>query len=107
MERNVPEYVSASVSRFSTARVPWYKSTFPSYFGIFLLSAITSTGWADDWLMQPHVVLWCWWVAAGLLCFGLYDYVPGMLGMQTGTHALTWSALFDLRNYRGFLIPES
>ena len=36
MERNVPEYVSASVPIPLTARVPWYKSTFPSYFGIFL-----------------------------------------------------------------------
>ena len=36
MERNVPEYVSRSVPVPLAGRVPWYKSTFPSYFGIFL-----------------------------------------------------------------------
>jgi len=83
MERNVPEYVSASVPVPSTARVPWYKSTFPSYFGIFLFVgyylklAGPTIGYAS-----PTVVLWGL-VVAGLLCFGLYYYVPAMLGMQT------------------------
>ena len=36
MGQNVPEYVSRSVPVPLTGRVPWYKSTFPSYFGIFL-----------------------------------------------------------------------
>src|ERR1700733_6293131 len=84
MERNVPEYVSASVPVPLSARAPWYKSTFPSYFGIFLfvgyylkLSAPT-IGFAS-----VSVSLWGLLVA-GLLCFGLYYYVPAMLGMQTG-----------------------
>ena len=84
MERNVPEYVSRSVPVPLTGRVPWYKSTFPSYFGIFLFVgyylklAGPTIGYAS-----PTVVLWGL-VVAGLLCFGLYYYVPAMLGMQTG-----------------------
>jgi cytosine permease len=91
MERNVPEYVSASVPVPPTARVPWYKSTFPSYFGIFLFVgyylklAEPTIGYAS-----PTVVLWGL-VVAGLLCFGLYYYAP-----------FTWSALQRLERPAGF-----
>src|SRR3984885_9377110 len=104
MERNVPEYVSASVPVPATARVPWYKSTFPSYFGIFLfvgyylrLSGPT-LGFAS-----VTVSLWGLLVA-GLLCFGLYYYVPAMLGMQTGrTLYVVGTSTFGTTG--GFLIP--
>ncbi len=104
MERNVPEYVSASVPVPLTGRVPWYKSTFPSYFGIFLfvgyylkLSGPT-LGFAST-----TVVLWGL-VLAGLLCFGLYYYVPAMLGMQTGrTLYVVGTSTFGTTG--GFLIP--
>ncbi len=104
MERNVPEYVSASVPVPLTARVPWYKSTFPSYFGIFLfvgyylkLSAPT-IGYAS-----VSVSLWGLLVA-GLLCFGLYYYVPAMLGMQTGRNLyVVGTSTFGTTG--GFLIP--
>jgi len=104
MERNVPEYVSASVPVPPTARVPWYKSTFPSYFGIFLFVgyylklAGPTIGYAS-----PTVVLWGL-VVAGLLCFGLYYYVPAMLGMQTGrTLYVVGTSTFGTTG--GFLIP--
>ena len=104
MERNVPEYVSASVPVPATARVPWYKSTFPSYFGIFLFVgyylklAGPTIGYAS-----PTVVLWGL-VVAGLLCFGLYYYVPAMLGMQTGrTLYVVGTSTFGTTG--GFLIP--
>jgi cytosine permease len=104
MEPNVPEYVSRSVPVPATARVPWYKSTFPSYFGIFLfvgyylkLSGPT-LGYAN-----VSVVLWGLLVA-GLLCFGLYYYAPAMLGMQTGrTLYVVGTSTFGTTG--GFLIP--
>jgi cytosine permease len=104
MEPNVPEYVRRSVPVPATARVPWYKSTFPSYFGIFLfvgyylkLSGPT-LGYAN-----VGVVLWGLLVA-GLLCFGLYYYAPAMLGMQTGrTLYVVGSSTFGTTG--GFLIP--
>src|SRR5437899_12724560 len=84
MERVVPQYVSCSVPVPLNNRVPWYKSTFPTYAGIFLWVgfylklAEPTIGYADI-----SVCLWGLLVA-GLLCFGLYYYVPAMLGMQTG-----------------------
>ena len=104
MERNVPEYVSASVPVPLTARVPWYKSTFPSYFGIFLfvgyylkLSGPT-LGYASVSVSLLGLLV------AGLLCFGLYYYVPAMLGMQTGRNLyVVGSSTFGTTG--GFLIP--
>src|SRR5271163_3919202 len=104
MERSVPEYVSASVPVPLSARVPWYKNTFPSYFGIFLfvgyylkLSGPT-IGYAS-----VSVSLWGLLVA-GLLCFGLYYYVPAMLGMQTGRNLyVVGTSTFGTTG--GFLIP--
>ena len=84
MERTVPDYVSRSVPVPLSSRVPWYRSTFPTYAGIFLWVgfylkiAETTIGYAD-----VGVCLWGLLVA-GLLCFGLYYYVPAALGMQTG-----------------------
>ena len=36
MGSNVPQFVSRSVAVSLDNRTPWYKSTFPTYFGIFL-----------------------------------------------------------------------
>src|SRR3984957_18581823 len=104
MEQNVPEYVKRSVPVPQSARVPWYKSTFPSYFGIFLFVgyylklAGPTIGYAS-----PTVVLWGL-VVAGLLCFALYYYVPAMLGMQTGRNLyVVGTSTFGTTG--GFLIP--
>jgi cytosine permease len=104
MERNVPEYVSRSVPVPLSVRVPWYKSTFPSYFGIFLFVGFylklagPTLGYAN-----VDVSLWGLLVA-GLLCFGLYYYVPAMLGMQTGrTLYVVGTSTFGTTG--GYLIP--
>jgi cytosine permease len=104
MERNVPEYVSRSVPVPLAGRVPWYKSTFPSYFGIFLFVGFylrlsgPTLGYAD-----VSVSLWGL-LLAGLLCFGLYYYVPAMLGMQTGrTLYVVGTSTFGTTG--GYLIP--
>ena len=86
----VPQYVSRSVPVSLSNRVPWYKSTFPTYAGIFL--------WVGFYLKlaEPTIeyasisVCLLGLLVAGLLCFGLYYFVPAMLGMQTG-HPLEFS----------------
>src|SRR5271170_8068119 len=84
MGQNVPEYVSRSVPVPVTGRVPWYKSTFPSYFGIFLFVGYYLK-LAGPTLSYASVSVCLWGLlVAGLLCFALYYYVPAMLGMQTG-----------------------
>src|SRR5580658_3329889 len=104
MGQNVPEYVSRSVPVPPTGRVPWYKSTFPSYFGIFLFVGYYLK-LAGPTLSYASVSVCLWGLlVAGLLCFGLYYYVPAMLGMQTGrTLYVVGSSTFGTTG--GYLIP--
>ena len=104
MERSVPQYVSRSVPVPLANRVPWYKSTFPTYAGIFL--------WVGFYLKiaEPTIgfadVSVCLWglLVAGLLCFGLYYYVPAMLGMQSG-HPLYVVGTSTFGTTGGYVIP--
>jgi cytosine permease len=104
MDSNVPLYVRRSIPVPASGRVPWYKSTFPTYAGIFL--------WVGFYLKlaEPTIgyatVSVCLWglLVAGLLCFGLYYYVPAMLGMQTG-HPLYIVATSTFGTTGGYVIP--
>jgi cytosine permease len=84
MERAVPDYISRSVPVPTAARVPWYSSTFPTYFGIFLWVgfylkiAEPTIGYASLSLSLLALLV------AGALCFALYYWAPAMLGMQSG-----------------------
>ncbi len=104
MERTVPEYVSRSVPVPLSSRVPWYKSTFPSYFGIFLFVGFYLR-LSEPTLSHTTVSVSLWGLlVAGLLCFGLYYYVPAMLGMQTGrTLYVVGTSTFGTTG--GYLIP--
>ena len=81
---DLPDYVKESVPNPASKRAAWYKNTAPAYAGIFL--------WVGFYLGLPAPTLsraglgvcLLGLVVAGLLCFGLYYYVPGMLGMRTG-----------------------
>jgi cytosine permease len=104
MAAELPNYVLSSVPNPLSKRVPWYKSTFPSYAGIFLwvafylgLSAPTLS------LASPAVCLLGLFVA-GLLCFALYYYAPAMLGMQTGRPLyIVGTSTFGVKG--GYLMP--
>lgn len=104
MERTVPQYVSRSIPVPLSSRVPWHKSTFPTYAGIFL--------WVGFYLKiaEPTIqfadVGVCLWglLLAGVLCFGLYYYVPAMLGMRTG-HPLYVVGTSTFGATGGYLIP--
>ena len=104
MERSVPQYVHCSVPVPRASRVPWYKSTFPAYGGIFL--------WVGFYLKLAEPTIGsaslsvCLWglLLAGLLCFGLYYYVPAMLGMQTG-YSLYVVGTSTFGTTGGYLIP--
>ena len=84
MATTLPDYIRASVPNPSANRGPWYKNTAPSYAGVFLWVAFY-LGLAGPTISQASLgVALLGLVVAGLLCFGLYYYVPAMLGMQTG-----------------------
>ncbi len=89
MVYSLPGYVKSSVPNPSSNRAPWYKNTFPSYAGIFLWVAFYLGLAAPSGMPAPigqMGVGLCLLalIVAGLLCFALYYYAPGMLGMQTG-----------------------
>ena len=84
MATTLPDYIRASVPNPPANRAPWYKNTAPSYAGIFLWVAFY-LGLAGPTLGEAGVgVCLLGLLVAGLLCFALYYYAPGMLGMQTG-----------------------
>jgi cytosine permease len=104
MERNVPEYVSRSVPVPVAGRQPWYKNTFPSYFGIFLFVGYYLPLAGPTIGVSSIGVSLLGLLVAGLLCFGLYYYVPAMLGMQTGRNLyVVGTSTFGTTG--GFLIP--
>src|SRR5579859_3134038 len=104
MATTLPDYVKASVPNPSDKRAPWYKNTFPSYAGIFLWVAFYA-GLAAPTISQAGLgVCIAGLVVAGLLCFGLYYYAPGMLGMQTGrTLYIVGTSTFGTTG--GYLMP--
>ena len=104
MENNLPDYISQSEPVPQEARRPWHSSTFPTYAGVFL--------WVGFYLKLSGPTLSyasigiCLFgvLVAGLLCFGLYYYVPAMLGMQTGRPLyVVGSSTFGTAG--GYLIP--
>src|SRR5947209_6230769 len=104
MGLEVPDYVSHSVPVPQDARVPWYSSTFPTYFGIFLWVgfylkiAEPTLGHASAGLCLFGLLI------AGVLCFALYYWAPAMLGMQTGrTLYVVGTSTFGTSG--GYLIP--
>ena len=103
MER-VPQYVSRSVAVPLSKRVPWYKSTFPTYAGIFLWVGFYLKI-AEPTIGQANVGVCLWGLlVAGLLCFGLYYYVPATLGLQSG-HPLYVVGTSTFGTTGGYLIP--
>jgi cytosine permease len=104
MNSDVPQYLSRAVPTPLDSRVPWYKSTFPTYAGIFLWVGFylrlagPTLGLANVGVCLVGLLI------AGLLCFGLYYYVPAMLGMQTGQPLyIVATSTFGARG--GYLIP--
>ncbi len=101
---DLPQYLSRAVPAPLDSRVPWYKSTFPTYAGIFLWIGFYLR-LAGPTLGSANVgVCLAGLLIAGLLCFGLYYYVPAMLGMQTGQPLyIVATSTFGARG--GYLIP--
>jgi cytosine permease len=100
----IPNYIRLTRPIPSVQRVPWYKSTFPTYAGIFLwVGFYLNLAGATIGEASIGVCMAALFVA-GLLCFGLYYYVPAMLGMQTGRPLyVIGTSTFGTRG--GYLIP--
>ena len=100
----IPDYIRLTHAIPSAQRVLWYKNTFPTYAGIFLWVGFylnlagPTIGEASIGVCMAALLI------AGLLCFGLYYYVPAMLGMQTGLPLyVIGTSTFGTKG--GYLIP--
>ncbi len=80
----LPDYITKSTPNPTTNRAPWYANTAPTYAGIFLW-IVFYKGLAEGTIDRaPLAICLLALAAAGMLCYALYYYVPGMLGMKTG-----------------------
>jgi cytosine permease len=80
----LPAYLSKTAPNPIGNRAPWYVNTAPSYAGVFFWIAFYQSI-AQGTIDRAGIGL-CLLalLVAGLLCFALYYYAPGMLGMKTG-----------------------
>ncbi len=79
----LPSYISKAVPNPGANRAPWYKNTAPTYAGVFLwIVFYREIAVALD-RAGPAVCLAAL-VVAGLISYGLFYYIPALLGMRTG-----------------------
>jgi len=100
----LPDYLAKATPNPQANRGPWYANTAPSYAGIFLWIAfyqqMAGATIAHGGLVLCLLAL----LVAGLLCYGLYYYVPAMLGMKTGFPLyVVGSSTFGTRG--GYIMP--
>jgi cytosine permease len=80
----LPGYLAKASPNPAENRAPWYANTAPSYAGVFLWIAFYIS-MAENTINHAPLALCITALAvAGLLSFGLFYYVPAMLGMKTG-----------------------
>lgn len=104
MPNPLPDFLKSSVPVPASSRAPWYKNTFPSYAGIFLWVAFYMALAGPTISKASLGVCVLGLAVAGLLCFSLFYYVPGMLGMQTGRPLyIVGTSTFGSRG--GYLMP--
>src|SRR6185312_12315612 len=80
----LPSYIAKSTPNPPSNRAAWFANTAPSYAGVFLWIAFYQSiaeGTIDKAGLGICVLAL---LVAGLLSYGLYYYVPAMLGMKTG-----------------------
>src|SRR5947209_19415958 len=80
----LPAYIAKTSPNPASNRAPWYKNTAPTYAGVFLWIVFyreISAGTLDR--ASPALCLAAV-VVAGLISYGLFYYIPALMGMQTG-----------------------
>jgi cytosine permease len=80
----LPEYISKAVPNSTANRAPWYKNTAPTYAGVFLWVVFyrdIAAGTLDR--ISPALCVIALLIA-GLISYGLFYYIPAMIGMRTG-----------------------
>jgi cytosine permease len=80
----LPDYIAKTVPNPAGNRAPWYANTAPSYAGVFLWVVFYQS--LAQGTLEHAGPAFCILalLIAGLLSYGLYYYVPALLGMKTG-----------------------
>ncbi|MGI8742229.1 MAG: cytosine permease [Bryobacteraceae bacterium] len=102
--QTLPDYIAKTVPNPSANRAPWYANTAPSYAGVFLW-VVFYQSLAQGTLEHASPLLCIRaLLVAGLLSYGLFYYVPAMLGMRTGYPLyVVGSSIFGTTG--GYLMP--
>src|SRR5436305_176102 len=100
----LPNYIAKAVPNPDSNRAPWYKNTAPTYAGVFLWIVFyreIAAGTLDR--ANPAVCLAALLVA-GLISYGLFYYIPALMGMRTGYPLyVVGSSTFGTQG--GYLMP--
>ena len=80
----LPDYIAKTKPNPPSNRAPWHTNTAPSYAGVFLWIAFYQAIAQGTLERASPGVCIAALVVAGLLSYGLYYLVPGLLGMKTG-----------------------
>src|SRR3954470_5101934 len=80
----LPDYISKAVPNPVSNRAPWYKNTAPTYAGVFLWIVFYREIGAGTLDRASPALCLAALVVAGLISYGLFYYVPALMGMQTG-----------------------
>jgi len=113
----LPSYLSMAKPNPPANRVPWYKSTAPTYAGIFLWFVFwqdAPTGGGNTpggiatlpggVLSQGIGVALLGLIVAAIICHALFYLVPGLLGMKTGLPLyVVGSSTYGTQG--GFILP--
>jgi cytosine permease len=99
----LPSYISKAVPNPRANRAPWYKNTAPTYAGVFLWVVFYRDIAVALDRAGPAVCLAAL-VIAGLIGYGLFYYVPALMGMRTGFPLyVIGSSTFGTRG--GYVMP--
>ena len=80
----LPQYISKATPNPIANRAPWYKNTAPTYAGVFLW-VVFYREIADGTLDRTSPALCILaLLMAGLISYGLFYYIPALIGMRTG-----------------------
>jgi cytosine permease len=80
----LPNYIAKAVPNPGSNRAPWYKNTAPTYAGVFLWIVFYREIAAGTLDRASPVVCLAALVVAGVISYGLFYYIPALMGMRTG-----------------------
>jgi cytosine permease len=80
----LPQYISKATPNPISNRAPWYKNTAPTYAGVFLWVVFYREIAAGTLERTSPLLCIAALLLAGLISYGLFYYIPAMIGMRTG-----------------------